>query len=239
MKIGVFDSGVGGLTVLKELIKYKPNNEYYYVGDTLNMPYGSKSHKELFECASRIIDHLINLGINVIVIACGTISSTIYKQLKEKYNNITFLDVISPTIDFLNNSNYKNIGVIATKNTIESSVFQNNVTSCNIHALALPKLASMIEHESEYKEYLDNELLFFNDKNIQLLVLGCTHYPIIENYFKEKYKTFNMASSLLRYVEDGDFASVNVSFTKLDDCDIKLIKDILGNQDIIVNSITI
>lgn len=234
MKIGIFDSGVGGLSVLKELLEHKPNNEYLYIGDTLNMPYGSKSHEELFICASRIIEYLIKNEVELIIIACGTISSTIYSELKEKYSDVTILDVISPTINYLNNSNYKNVGVIATKNTIESGVFCRSLNGCNIHGLALPKLASIIEHGLPYESYLEDEMKYFDDKNIELLVLGCTHFPIIDEYFKKRYNTFNMATPIIPLINEGVNQKVKVMFTSVNEENTLLIRQILGREDEII-----
>lgn len=233
MKIGIFDSGVGGLTVLKELLKHKPNNEYLYIGDTLNMPYGSKSREELFICASRIIEYLIKNEVELIIIACGTISSTIYDELKEKYSEVKILDVISPTINYLNNSNYKNVGVIATKNTIESGVFCRSLNGCNIHGLALPKLASIIEHGLPYQAYLE-EMKFFDGKNIELLVLGCTHFPIIDEYFKNSYNTFNMATPIIPLINEGVNQKVKLMFTSVNEENTLLIRQILGREDEII-----
>lgn len=232
MKIGIFDSGIGGLTVLKELIENKPNNEYYYVGDTLNMPYGNKSHRELFECASKIIDYFISIDVELIIIACGTVSSTIYEELKRKYKDVTILDIISPTINYLNKLNYKNIAVVATKNTIESRVFEKRLKCENIYSLALPKLASIIENKEEYEEYLNNELEFFKNKKIDLLILGCTHYPIIEDYFNISYKTFNMAKPFIEEIDNGTKREIKIYFTSVDDTISDKVKSIVNIENI-------
>ena len=126
MRVGVFDSGIGGLTVLKKLKEKYPLNDYIYVGDNLNVPYGIKSKKELLKLSIDIIEFLINKKVDVIVIACGTVSSNVYKELKEKYK-IKIIDIITPTINYLKKSNYKNILVFATKATINSHIFKNNI----------------------------------------------------------------------------------------------------------------
>ena len=113
MKIGVFDSGIGGLTVLNKLIEKYPNNEYTYYGDIKNIPYGDKSIEELKELSSKIIDFLIEKKVDLIVIACGTISSNLSNYLKQKYS-IKIIDIISPVINYLNNCDYEKIGVITT-----------------------------------------------------------------------------------------------------------------------------
>ena len=98
MRIGVFDSGIGGLTVLKTLINKYPCHEYIYCGDTKNIPYGEKSIDELKQLSSNIINFLISKNVNIIIIACGTVSSNIYSYLKDKYS-VPIYDIISPTIN--------------------------------------------------------------------------------------------------------------------------------------------
>jgi len=104
MKVGIFDSGIGGLTVLKNLYKHYPNNEYIYFGDTLNLPYGTKTKEELKKLASNDVDFLLDKNVDIIIIACGTVSSNCINYLNHKYN-IPIYDIISPTINYLNNSN--------------------------------------------------------------------------------------------------------------------------------------
>ncbi len=165
MKIGVFDSGVGGLTVLKELLKYK--NEYYYFGDNINIPYGNKSKYELQILSSKIIEFLLSKDVDMIIIACGTVSSNIYEYLKNKYD-VPIYDIISPTLEYLKDKNYF---TIATPMTCKSKIFNN--------AIECPLLVPLIENNQDVnkvlKEYLNN--IPFNSN----LVLGCTHYPILTN----------------------------------------------------------
>ena len=98
MRIGVFDSGVGGLTVLKSLYEKYPNNEYFYIGDNKHMPYGNKTHKQLLKYATTIIDYFISIDIKIVVIGCNTICSNILDKLKNKYKNLILIDVIDSTI---------------------------------------------------------------------------------------------------------------------------------------------
>ena len=143
MKIGLFDSGIGGLTVLKVLKEKYPYNEYIYYGDTLNLPYGNKSPKELLTLAYKDIEFLINKKVDLIVIACGTISSTCFKTLKKECP-VPLVSIIDPTINYLNNSNYNNIGVIATSATINTHIFKNNIKK-NVYEIETPELVSAIE----------------------------------------------------------------------------------------------
>ena len=133
MKVGIFDSGIGGLTVLKQLINKYPNNEYIYYGDTLNLPYGNKTKEQLIKLSDKDVQFLISKNVDIIIIACGTVSSNCLDYLKNKYN-IPIYDIISPTIDYLNKSNYQNIGIIATNRTIDSHIFKNNINK-NIYEI--------------------------------------------------------------------------------------------------------
>ena len=218
MKIGVFDSGIGGLTVLKKLIEKYPNNEYVYYGDIKNVPYGDKNIEELKVLASNIIEFLISKKVDMIVIACGTISSNLYQYLKNKYN-IKIVDIISPTIEFINNSKYENIVALGTKRTIDSKIFQRRLNK-KVKEIACPMFVPLIESnkldrlESYFNEY------FKDIKNPDLIVLGCTHYPIIidrlSNYFNNSVIILNMADYITN-IENSGIPKVDLYFSKLDD----------------------
>ncbi len=194
MRIGVFDSGIGGVNVLASLIKKYPNNEYIYFGDTKNLPYGDKTKDELLNLSCSIINFLINQKVEIIIIACGTVSSNCYDDLKEKYD-IPIYDIISPTIDYLNKSDFSKIGVIGTKRTIESNIFNLNK---NVLMKETPSFVPIIENNliEENKENIINELSCFN--KFDVLVLGCTHYPLLNNIIKENIniKTIDMGDVL-------------------------------------------
>lgn len=180
MRIGIFDSGVGGINVLKEIVKKYPNNHYIFYGDTKNLPYGSKTIDELKLLASNIIDFLMSKDVDMIIIACGTISSNCYDYLCNKYD-IPIYDIVSPTIRYINNSNYNDIGVIATERTIESKIFEKNNKVKLVKATK--NFVKIIEDgiiTSKEKDEIENELDYFKDK-VDSLVLGCTHYPFISN----------------------------------------------------------
>lgn len=218
MRIGVFDSGVGGLTVLKKLMAKYPNNEYIYYGDTKNIPYGDKSIEELKILSSNIVEFLLKKKVDLIVIACGTISSNLSDYLKNKYD-IKIIDIITPTIDYLNNSEFNNIGVIATNATIKSQIFSKNVNK-NIKEVACPNFVPIIENNDldSLNSWFD---IYFNDLNdCDLIVLGCTHYPIIKeninNYFGGKIKLLDMADCIKNISNDG-IKSLELNFSKLDD----------------------
>jgi glutamate racemase len=184
MKIGLFDSGVGGLTVLKSFLKYHPNNEYYYYGDTLNVPYGDKTKEELRKCVNNILEYLKEKKVEMIIIACGTVSANLYEELKEELD-IPIYSVISELPKYIEEKNYKNILVMATNATINTHVFKNRLKN-NVIEVACPKLVPAIEKndmnaiDSILDEYLENV------QSIDSIVLGCTHYPIIKDKIRKK-----------------------------------------------------
>lgn len=238
MKIGVFDSGIGGLTVLKKLTDRFPNNEYIYYGDTKNIPYGDKSIDELKILSSNIIDFLIKKQVDMIIIACGTISSNLSNYLKEKYTT-KIIDIITPVVNYLNNSNYKTIGVIATQATINSKVFNNSVNK-DIIEQACPKFVPLIENNNlnKLKEYFNIYLKNLN--NCDLIVLGCTHYPIIKKeiseYLNNNIKLLDMAECICDIPNDG-VSKIDLYFSKLDDTIINNITSIMENEIYSINLI--
>lgn len=238
MRIGLFDSGVGGLTVLKTLINKYPNNEYIYYGDTLNNPYGNKTKEELLTLSKQNMEFLINKKVDLIIIACGTVSSNCLNELKELYN-IPIISIINPTIDYLNNNNYKNIGIIATNATINSHIFKNNLNN-NVYEIATPKLVPLIESnnlgniDKILHEYLDNYI-----NKIDILVLGCTHYPIIKENIKKilgNTRILDM-SELINIDNHGNSDIPQIYFSKIDNNVIINTKNILDNITYTLNNI--
>lgn len=180
MKIGVIDSGIGGLSVLSSLIKKCPNHEYIYFGDTIHLPYGEKTIDEIVEYTNNIVKFLENEGVNVIVIACGTISSHV-DAIK---SNVPLIDIISPLKGNLDN--YKKISVMATPMSIKINAFKNYLNS-ELNLIACPKLVPIIENNNF--EELDNVLPEYlkSTTSSNALILGCTHYPLIKDEISKYY----------------------------------------------------
>lgn len=236
MKVGLFDSGIGGINVLNELVKKYPHNHYIYYGDTKNLPYGNKSKDELIKLSSNIIEFLINKQVDVIIIACGTVSSNCYEELKEKYN-VPIYDIITPTLDFLRNSPYNKIGVIATTRTIESKIF--DIKEKDIFMKDTPSFVPIIENNKihENEEVIKKELECFKDSNIESLVLGCTHYPLLSNVIN-KYLSIpliNMGTCLSETInlESNSDLKIELYFSKLTDEIRNNVEIILDNNYII------
>ena len=182
-KIGFFDSGIGGVTVLKECIKLNPNFEYIYYSDSKNNPYGDKDIEELNIITDNITNKLINEGCKIIVIACNTASCECVSMLREKYKDISFI-AIEPAIKIASDLNSNGCLIMATKGTIDSDKFKllfDKYHKDNYYLLPCVGLANMIENNEieELSIYLKEHLLPYKDK-VSSVVLGCTHYPLIK-----------------------------------------------------------
>ena len=234
MRIGLFDSGVGGLTVLKTLLKKYPNNEYIYYGDTLNIPYGDKSKEELLELARDNIKFLLTKNVEMIIVACGTVSSNCLDTLK-KENDIPIYSILDTTIDYLNNSTYENILVMATHATINSHIFKKNVKK-NIYELETPKLVPMIENGdyTDLNKTLHSYLDGYKNK-VDALVLGCTHYPIIKDEIKKIINADLVDMSDYIKINNDGSTSLKIFFSKIDDKIINNTKTILNLNNIDIN----
>lgn len=189
--IGVFDSGVGGLTVANAIRQVLPNEQLIYFGDTAHLPYGDKSRETIIGYSTRITRYLLEQQCKVIVIACNTASANAYDAiLAEAGNKALVVDVINPVVEYIAASaNYKRIGVIGTKGTINSGTYVSKIIAKNPHltvsSLATPMLVPMIEEGFIFDDISNAIIRSYLSKrelnNIDALILGCTHYPIIRN----------------------------------------------------------
>ena len=188
--IGVFDSGVGGLTVLDELIKKLPNESYLYIADEANCPYGTKTNDEIEKCVTNVVTYLINQNVKAIVIACNTASLFVDKV--RKLTTIPIIDVIDPTSSFaVKMSKNKNIGVLGTNATIKKGTYQrileeNNV---NVYPVACSEFVDYIENNDinsdKAYEIVNSKLECLKNTNIDTLIYGCTHFSILEEPIKK------------------------------------------------------
>lgn len=227
MRIGVFDSGIGGLTVLKKIMKKYPNNEYIYYGDTKNMPFGDKSIDELKIISSNIIEFLIARKVDIIVIACGTISSNLLHYLKRKYS-IPIYDIISGIVNYLNNSNYENISVLCTEQTKDSKIFETKINR-KVKVISCRSLANLIEDNNInkielYIKNITNEL-----QSSDVIVLGCTHYPLISNIIKKyiNIPILDMADYLDINIKKNSINKLEMFFSSDTEKNIKKAKKII------------
>jgi len=198
--IGIFDSGVGGLTVAHAIKNILPGESLVYFGDTAHLPYGDKSAESIKFYSQRITEFLLEHDAKVVLVACNTASASAFDSLKTEFRQKTILiDVIDPVVDYLSSRKFGKVGIIGTKRTISSGTYESKIAgkspSTSVVSLATPLFVPMIEEgfifddisNAIIRTYLSNESL----AGIQALVLGCTHYPIIRNQIS-KFFNFNI-----------------------------------------------
>ena len=212
--IGIFDSGIGGLTVAKAISEALPHENFIYFGDTAHLPYGDKSKESIRLYSKRISDFLVGKNCKAIVIACNTASAHAYDILKKRHPQIPLINVIDPTVEYCSKK-YMNqsVGVIATKGTIQSRIYPRKIKKANntlsITQTATPLLAPMIEEgyfNNNISQTIINSYLSAKQlKSISALILACTHYPLIkpevENFFKKKVEVIDSASVVAEYTK--------------------------------------
>jgi len=188
--IGIFDSGVGGLTVANAIKQILPGESLVYFGDTAHLPYGDKSAESIRYYSQRITEFLLEHDSKIVLVACNTASASAFESLKSQFQDKTILiDVIDPVVNYLGSRNFRKIGVIGTKRTISSGTYEKKIKEVSpltsVVSLATPLLVPMIEEgfifddisNAIIRSYLSAESL----SGIEALILGCTHYPIIKN----------------------------------------------------------
>lgn len=214
--IGIFDSGIGGLTVAHAVTTLLPNENIIYFGDTAHLPYGDKSSSAIQAYSIKICNVLLQQKCKVILIACNSASAAAYELVREYVGSkAKVLNVIDPVITYLSTTyQEKTIGLIGTKQTVNSNIYKKKIDDLDknitLKSLATPLLAPMIEEgffnnnisESIIQEYLRHEEL----GNIEALILGCTHYPLIktqiENYYKGKVNVLDTSEIVARELEN-------------------------------------
>ncbi len=195
--LGFFDSGVGGLTVVRAVQDLLPHENVIYLGDTARLPYGSKSPETIRQFAEEDVKFLLSKGVKAIVVACNTATAHALPALQQKFE-IPIMGVILPGVEaVLADPNAERIGIIATRGTIGSHVYQHALatrrTGLMIHGIAAPLLVPLIEEnwisEDVTKEVLRKYLQPLMDKGIDTLMLACTHYPLLVPVLKEVLPT--------------------------------------------------
>ncbi len=225
--IGIFDSGIGGLTVAKAVTQYLPKESIVYFGDTAHAPWGDKSAAAIQAYSIKICDMLLQQGCKLILIACNSASAVAHELVKEYVGRKAIVvDVVDPMIDYLvENYADKTIGLIGTKQTIYSNVYRKKLDQHSInvqlHALATPLLVPLIEEGASdqpimadaIKSYLSDPSL----RKLDALVLGCTHYPLIKQHIQQFYENKAVI------IDSTDIVA-------------KLVKTLLESHDILSNS---
>lgn len=198
--IGIFDSGVGGLTVAHAIKQILPGESLVYFGDTAHLPYGDKSAESIRYYSGKITEFLLDHNSKVVLVACNSASASAFETLRNEFKDRAILiDVIDPVVDYMGTRNFRKIGVIGTKRTISSGTYEikirEKVPGTTVVSMATPLLVPMIEEgfifddisNAIIRSYLSNDTL----SGIDALILGCTHYPIIRNQIS-KFFNFNV-----------------------------------------------
>lgn len=202
--IGIFDSGIGGLTVVRALMEQVPGYDIIYFGDTARTPYGSKSPETVIRYAIENTDFLLEKGAEIIVMACNSASSVATESLVQKYN-IPIFEVISPAVELaLKSSKKLSIGIIGTRATVQSGIYEKKILGKNpearVYSTACPLLVPLVEEgwlkkpvtSMIVKKYLHP----LKVRQIDTLILGCTHYPLLNNIIQNKIgKRINIIDS--------------------------------------------
>lgn len=203
MKLGVFDSGLGGLYIAKAICEKMPDLDVLYYGDTLHVPYGNRSAEAIYYYTRAAVDRMFHQGCCLIVLACNTASAFALRRLQQEYlpqnwpgRNI--LGVVVPTLEELTAHGEKNIGILATSATVRSGIYAQELAKLrpdmNVQMVAAPLLVPMIEN-AEGQMWLQDALRYYIDQfegDLDGLALGCTHYTRLRSIFSELNFEFNL-----------------------------------------------
>lgn len=225
--IGIFDSGLGGLTVAKQIIKLLPFEDIVYLGDTARFPYGPRSPEVIREFSEQDTEFLLNKKVKCIVIACNTVSAVATDYLKKKYKSVPIFEVISPAAKEVARVG-KNIGVIGTRATIASGAYKDNIKkyskSSKVFSVACPLFVPFVEEGETSNLALTkiakNYLSKLKSKKIDTLIMGCTHYPIIKRTIAKQL------ANGVKIIDPGEATAKNLM-------DFLRTKNMLNTQNII------
>ncbi len=208
--IGVFDSGVGGISVLKALVKELPNENFIYYGDSAHAPYGTKTVEEIQKLSFEITDHLISEGAKAVVVACNSATSAAVRVMREKYKDIPIVGIEPALKPAVKESEGGAVMVLATPMTIREEKFKKLMArfekDVEILPVSCPGLMEYVEKGvtsgEELQNYFENLLGEYKEKNIGSVVLGCTHYPFLtgalREFFGDKTKFYEGGEGVAR-----------------------------------------
>jgi glutamate racemase len=208
--IGVFDSGIGGLTVLKELKKKLPHENFIYFGDTARVPYGTKSEHTIRNFASEITDFLIQNHIKILVVACNTVSALALEYLKHQYSDLPVIGVIQPGAKkAVETTKNRRVGIIGTVATIRSMSYSKAIHAIDprieVTQQACPLFVPLVESgwtKNRVAELTAQEYLTpLKKRKIDTLVLGCTHYPLLKGIISGVMKGVTLVDSATETAE--------------------------------------
>jgi glutamate racemase len=185
--IGIIDSGVGGLTIASVLIEKLPNESIIYIADSKNCPYGNKSAKQIYELAKTMIDFLFKQDIKLLVIACNTITVTSIEKLRNKYPKLPIIGIVPVIKTAVEKTKNNKIGIFSTvataKSQYQKGLIDKFAKGCEVTSVGSENLVILLERlEFEaINKILNNELAIFKKVKIDVLALGCSHFPLIKD----------------------------------------------------------
>lgn len=206
-RIGILDSGIGGTSLLRQLIKQELACDYYYISDSINVPYGDRDQKFMLERVSLMVQELIEQDIDSVVVACNTLTAETIDDLRRSFEITLF--GIEPYINYLNieASSDERVGLILTPATFNSERFQqlreDKDPQNKIKIFPLKRLALIIEHAQDIKKSdLEAELAELKNEKLQTLILGCTHYPLVAKAIEEilQVKTVDPNQNVIKHM---------------------------------------
>ncbi len=208
--LGIFDSGIGGLTTVRELQRQAPSASFVYLGDTARMPYGNKTRETIVRYANEDADFLLEKSVDAIIIACNT-ASTVADEVRNAHPGVPVFDVITPAVDEALAVTRGRIGIIGTRTTINSGVYEcllKEKRSVRTISQACPLFVPLVEEgwldEGETKRIVRHYLSSLRQQQIDTLILGCTHYPLlapmIQRYLGNRVKLIDSGAAVVRRV---------------------------------------
>lgn len=209
--IGVFDSGIGGISVLKKLFDKLPGESYIYLGDTKRVPYGDRTQEEILGYTREILDWYKSQNVKIVISACNTTCANALEMVKDEYD-FPVLGIIRPVVNYINKSDIKKIGVLSTSATARSKAYSTLIryfdSSKEVFEIGCPGLVEIVEKRKNNAEQCENLLNiyvnFLLDKNVEQIILGCTHYSFLK---QEILKVINKS---IKLIDPADFVVDNV-----------------------------
>lgn len=203
MKIGVFDSGLGGLVITKALIEALPQYDYLYYGDSAHLPYGDKTSGTILNYTLRAMKYMIQNDCKLIIIACNTATAITLRYIQQRFipvyaPDVKVLGVVIPTVEVATEQNKTRVGVIATNATVHSQIYTTELlkvnANCVVTEIAAPELVPAIENNdfAQAAAIVHHYAAYF--QNCQSLILGCTHYPLVKEFFRRELPNITIVS---------------------------------------------
>lgn len=223
--IGVIDSGVGGLTVLFDVIKEYPNCNYFYIGDSKHCPYGKRSVEDIKKLSYNMVNYLVtNKKIDILVIACNSISSTATTYLRSCFKDLIIIETVEPTTNYVSSLDSKKIGLIATTATINSKMYESKLGDYEVVSKACPIFVDIVEDTNisiqKKDEIVKQELTEVINQGIDTLILGCTHFPLLTSSISKIFdgKIINSSKAIIIELEKyinvtNEIGSVEINTT--------------------------